>query len=145
VDEDVARFWHEFEEETGERVEARAMGELHQEDGGPSVWFLLVLTDRSFWFRQVPTENWLTSLFQPRTLSPAKAQEHTLRIPREDLLALEEPKPKGWFTRSAYPVLTLSWRSGGATRARRFSMDPTTDLLPKLRELLSPASREAGR
>lgn len=135
MDEEVARFWQEFEEETGERVEAKAIGELQEGGEGRGVWFLLVLTDRSFWFKQVPSDNWVTSLFRPRTFSVStrKADEYTLKIPRESLLALAEPKAKGWFARSAYPLVTLSWTEGGAIQSRCVSLDPTTGLLQRLR------------
>lgn len=143
MDEEVAGFWREFEEETGERVEAKAIGELHEGGEGRGIWFLLVLTDRSFWFKQVPSDNWITSLFRPRTLSVSarKAEAYTLRIPREALVALEEPKAKGWFARSAYPVVQLSWLQEGTDQARRFSLDPTTGLLARLRGLLQERER----
>lgn len=138
MDDEVARFWREFEEETGERVQAKALGELCEDDGEQGIWFLLVLTDRSFWFKQVPNDNWLTSILRPRTLSLKRGEDYTLRIPREDLLSLTEPGKtrRSWFSAPVLPPYTLHWREGEATRSRRFSLHPPTELLPRLRELL---------
>jgi hypothetical protein len=135
VNDDVAKFWREFETETGERVQAKAVGELYEGDREKGVWFLLVLTDKSFWFKQMPTSNPLASLLGPRLFAPRPAIDYTLKIPREDLVSLEEPEPRSWFARFAFPKLTLTWREGEATSSRRFSMDPSMDLLPQLREL----------
>ncbi len=145
MDDEVVKFWQEFEAETGERVEAKAVGELYEGGSDQGVWFLLVLTDQSFWFKQVPSDNWIANLFRPRplSLSSRRGDEYTLRIPREDLLALEEPDQKfrRWFSRPVFPRLTLTWKEGEATRSRRFSADPTTDLLPRLRNLFQERAR----
>lgn len=146
VDDEVVRFWQAFETETGERVEAKAVGELYDGGGEQGVWFLLVLTDQSFWFKQVPSDNWIANLTRPRALtaSSRRADEYTLRIPRESLLSLEEPDQnyRRWFSKPVFPRLTLTWKEGEATRSRRFSVDPTADLLPRLRELIR--ERRAG-
>lgn len=145
MEDEVARFWQAFETETGERVEAKAMGELRFGEDDARVWCLLVLTDQSFWFKQVPSDNWITSFFHSgaRFSMSRPADEHTLRIAREHLLALEEPNRKrlGWFSRPAFPELTLTWRDGETIGMRRFSMDPSTDLLPRLRFILRDPAR----
>jgi hypothetical protein len=137
LDEEVAKFWRAFEADTGERVEAKAVGELCEGTGETGVWFLLILTDKAFWFKHVPSDNWLASLFRPRTftLSPKGEPDLTVIIPRGDLVSLEEPEPRrrGWFSRPVFPRLTLSWREEGLVRRRTFSVDPTSDLLPRLR------------
>jgi hypothetical protein len=139
LDDEVVKFWQEFEEDTGERVQAKAMGELFEGNREKGVWFLLVLTDKSFWFKQVPSDNWVTSLFKSRALAPSskRADEFTLSIPRENLESLIEPGHglKGWFSKPAFPVLTLSWREGDSVSSRRFSIDPSAELLPRLRDL----------
>lgn len=152
MDEDVARFWQAFEEETGERVEARAIGELHPGAREAGVWCLLVLTDRSFWFKQVPSESGMAALFRfgGRGSTPRRADEYTLRVPREHLLALEEPDRarRGWFPKPGFPELALTWRTGEGTETRRFSMDPSTDLLTRLRQLFpekAPGSAQEPR
>jgi hypothetical protein len=145
VDDEVLRFWNEFEAETGEQVEAKAVGELFEGGSEQGVWFLLVLTDQSFWFKQVPSDNWIASLFKPRTLSASlrRGDEYTLRIPRESLLNLEEPdqRYRRWFSKPVFPRLTLTWQEGDAIRSRRFSMDPSTELLPRLRSLFQEKER----
>ncbi|HWQ10603.1 MAG TPA: hypothetical protein VN436_15890 [Holophaga sp.] len=137
MEDEVARFWREFEEETGEHVEAKSVGELYEGTGGEGVWGVLVLTDRNLWFKPVPSTNWMASLFRTRTPLPSSpnAAEKPLRIPREGLLALAEPEARGWFSRPAFPILTATWQEGGEVHSRRFSVDPSTDLLARLRAL----------
>ena len=57
--DEAIEFWNAFEKETGEKVEARSIGEWLQ-DKGPSMWGLVILTDKSFRFKHLPSENWLT-------------------------------------------------------------------------------------
>ena len=137
VEDEVARFWRAFEEETGERVEAKSVGELYEGTGGEGVWGVLVLTDRSLWFKPVPSTNWMASLFRARPLAgpSRKEAEQPLRIPREGLLSLAEPGPARWFSRPAFPILTATWQEGGEVHTRRFSVDPSTGLLTRLRAL----------
>lgn len=139
MDDDVAKFWSAFEADAGETVEAKAVGEVFDKDGDTGVWVLLVLTDRSFWFKQVPSENWMASMFRARSLvsSLKPSEAFTLTIPRGDLAGLTEPErtSRGWFSRPAFPRFTLSWREGGAIRSRCFSVDPSAELLPRLRAL----------
>lgn len=139
MDEEVVKFWKAFEAESGETVEAKAVGEVFDRDAEAGVWVLLVLTDKSFWFKQVPSENWMASMFRARSLlsSSRPPEESTLSIPRGDLAGLTEPEraPRGWFSKPAFPRFTLSWREGGAMRSRCFSVDPSAELLPRLRAL----------
>lgn len=139
MDEEVTRFWQEFETSTGEIVEAKAVGEMFEESGDLGVWVLLVLTNRSFWFKQVPTDNPLESLFRLRKLSGSArgSEAFTLSIPRGNLMTLQEPERggKGWFSKPAFPGFTLSWREGDVVRRRRFTIDPSAGLLPRLRAL----------
>ena len=135
MEDEVVRFWRSFEEETGERVEAKSIGELYEDAGGQGIWGLLVLTDQSLWFKPVPSTNWMASLFRPRVLSARQAEGSILRIPRDQLVSLTEPCPRRWFSRPAFPVLTVTWREHGELRSRRFSVDPSTDLPARLRRL----------
>lgn len=139
MDDEVLKFWQEFEEDTGERVQAKAVGELCDEGGERGVWFLLILTNKAFWFKQVPSDNWIASLFKPKALSASSRREKdlTVVIPRGDLVSLVEPGrgTRGWFSRPIFPRLVLSWREGEDLRTRSFSVDPSTDLLARLREL----------
>lgn len=140
----MVKYWQEFEAETGELVQAKAMGEMYEEGRRKGVWFLLVLTDKAFWFKQVPSDNWMASLFRPRTLaaSSKRSDEFTLSIPRGDLVSLIEPGHgfRSWFSKLAFPLLTLSWREGDSIRSRRFSIDPSSNLLPQLRALFKKMS-----
>jgi hypothetical protein len=146
LDEEVMKYWQEFETSTGETVEAKTIGEIYEGNRGGNVWCLLVLTDKSFWFKQVPSDNWVTSLFRPRSLlaSSKPAEEFTLSIPRGDLVAILEPGHRfhRWFCKPAFPILTLTWRDGGTLRSRQFSMDPSADLLPRLRALLPERNQD---
>jgi hypothetical protein len=137
MDEDVVKFWREFEAETRERVEAKGVAERYEGNTDRGEWCLLVLTDKSLWFKQMPSDSWISSLFRPRVLSASsrRADESDLRIPRVSLRSLTEPGPRRWFSRPAFPVLTLTWQEGDTLRSRRFSVDPSAELLPSLRKL----------
>jgi len=136
MDEDVARYWQKFEEETGERVEVKGVAEVYEGTDGPGAWCLVVLTDRNLWFRQMPSSNWIASLFQGRSpVAASRRPDRDLKIPRGSILSLDDPGSRKWFSSPAFPVLTLAWREGEAVRNCRFSLDPSTDLRASLRKL----------
>ncbi|HET7839304.1 MAG TPA: hypothetical protein VFL04_06060 [Rectinemataceae bacterium] len=147
MDAEAERFWSEFERETGEKVVARAVGSWY-EDGSDErgVWGLVVLTDASFRFKYLPSENWFASLFRAARREPARAVAD-ITVPRESLVAMKEPHRTlaSRLFGSAFPRFTLSWREGELLRSEAFAVDPSTELLPRLREHFSPhAGKERG-
>ena len=140
MEDRATQFWNEFETETGERVESRAMGAMFERDGDEQgLWGLLILTDKSFRFKHMPSENWLMSLFKMRRPESSTAKPVNIVVPRSELLALTEPR-RSFFARAfgpAFARFNLSWREGEAERTGRFQVDPSADLLKRLRSLLA--------
>ena len=136
--EEAERFWKEFEESTGERVEARCMGQWLGPDAPPEgVWGLLVLTDRSFHFQGQKSANWLTNLFGARSRSEGKPV--TMVVPRESLEALKE-RPKGFMTRllgPAFPRFSISWSlPDGGQGTASFEIDDRSGFMEALRKAM---------
>lgn len=147
MDDRAQRFWSEFETETGERVESRAMGAwLERQGDEQGLWGLLILTDKSFRFKHMPSENWLASMLRfgrKETASPKK-ENVDIVAPRAELVALVEPQ-RGFLARvfgPAFARFDLVWRDGGIERRERFQIDPSTELLARLRATIP--SGEAG-
>jgi len=141
--DDAAKFWSDFEAETGEKVEAKAIG-TYYERGGDSqgLWGLLVLTDSSFRFRHFPSQNWLASLFRGNRPQEAPATALEIVVPRRDIVAVRTPK-RGFFARvfgPAFPRFELAWREGEAERSESFSADPSSDVLRLIKESLGAGS-----
>lgn len=140
MDERAQRFWDEFEAETGERVESRAMGAWLAREGSEEwLWGLLVLTDKSFRFRHLPSDNWLSSLlrFGRRESEAPKREEVSMAVARGEVVAVVEPR-RGFLARAfgpAFAAFDLVWREGEAERRARFQVDPSADLLAKMRAL----------
>jgi hypothetical protein len=120
---EAERYWKDFETETGELVEKQAMGQCFA--GNEERWGLLILTDRSFRFREVPSENWLGSLVKGRRTLERKQEPLELVVPREGLLRAQSPR-LGFLSRlfpPPWPRLQLSWREGETTRECGFAVD----------------------
>jgi hypothetical protein len=140
MEDKATQFWNEFEAETGERVEARAMGALFERDGDEQgLWGLLILTDKSFRFKHMPGENWLVSLLRMRKPDSSNSKPVNIVVPRSELLGITEPR-RGFFARAfgpAFAHFNLTWREGEAEVTGRFQVDPSANLLKHLRGLLS--------
>jgi len=126
VTAEAERYWKDFETETGELVEKQAMGQCFAEnEGDEGCWGLLILTDRSFRFREVPSENWLSSLVKGRRTLERKREPLELIVPREGLLQAQSPR-LGFLSRlfpPPWPRFQLSWRDGVTTRECSFAVD----------------------
>jgi hypothetical protein len=127
--DEAAEYWKTFETETGEKVEARAIGEYYKElDGSTGLWGLLVLTDKSFRFKHMPSENWISSLFKRMDRSSAPKVPIEITIAREDIVDFDSPK-RGFLARlfgPAFPRFTISGRSTlgeGGEQRYVFSVD----------------------
>jgi hypothetical protein len=136
--DEAERFWSDFEAETGEKVEARAVGTWYEEGGdSQGTWGLLILTDKAFRFKYMPSESWLSSLFKSVKRSRADKRILDITVPLDGIVAFQEPK-RSFLDRlfgSAFPRFDLAWSEGDAIRKENFSLDPSTGLLARLRKL----------
>jgi hypothetical protein len=141
---EVNEFWDAFEKETGEKVEARSLGEWYETEGDIGLWGLLILTDKSFRFRHMPSDNWMTSLFK-RGDKNDKREPVNLRVAREDIVSLNVPK-RGFFAKliePAFPRFSIVARGAGGETRHSFSVDPGSGLLAALERALERATGSA--
>ena len=135
MDKTAERFWADFEAETGEKLEARAMG-MYFEPGsrGEGVWGLVILTDRSLRFRFMPKQvQFLTLFSRPKEPEVIEAKPDFV-APRAEILSVSIPK-RDFFARvfgPAYPRFELAWSAGGETKRVFIGADPTAGLLERL-------------
>jgi hypothetical protein len=142
--DEAAEFWSNFEKETGEKVEARSIGEFFRAAGNDiGVWGLLVLTDKSFRFKHMPGENWIMSLFKRMDRSSEKKEIIDIVIPRESIIAVNSPKGGFWarLLGPAFPRFSIASRAEGGEELHAFSVDPGTGLLAALIKAAPPSSR----
>ena len=142
--DEATKFWDTFEKETGEKVQVRSMGEFFRSaDGGKGVWGLLILTDKSFRFKHMPSDNWLLSIFRRADRSSDSEEVKDIVIQREDILAVKAPK--GDFLERlfgpAFKQFHIMSRRDGAEVSHQFSVDPSSGLLAALVEIASLSSR----
>jgi hypothetical protein len=135
MEKTAEQFWADFEAETGEKVEARAMGTYREPgDRGEGVWGLVVLTDRSLRFRFMPKQARLMSLFAKQREPESVSVPVDIVAPRADVASISIPK-RGFFARvfgPAYPPFEVEWREGGETKRACLSADPSTGLYEAL-------------
>lgn len=134
MDAEAEEFWGAFEKETGEKVEARSIGEFYRAmDESSGLWGLLVLTDKSFRFKHMPSENWLNSLFK-RSGKSRREQPVEITIPRGDILSLIPPS-QGFFARVLGPAFrrfTLTARVEEGEASYLFAFDPGSGFMAAL-------------
>jgi|GEM_PF-2283950 len=95
AEQSAAEFWAAFEKETGEKVSARALGEYFPPEGGPSIWGLLILTDRAFRFRATPGDNLIFGIFKRDDVKSLK-KEIDLALPLDADFRAEKPQRGFW-------------------------------------------------
>jgi hypothetical protein len=142
--DEAAEFWSAFEKETGEKVEARAMGEFFRaDDYNAGFWGLLVLTDKSFRFKHMPSENWLDSMFKRQGRSSAPKEPVEVTVARGDILSVDAPKRGflGRFFAPAFPRFALSARGAEGERRYLFSVDPSNGFLAALEKAVAREDR----
>jgi hypothetical protein len=136
--DEAAKFWRDFEVETGEKVETRTIGTYYEAEGDDrGLWGLLVLTDASFRFKHLPSENWITALFKSHRNPSSPARAIDIVVPRADILSFKEPK-RGLMARlfgPAYPRFTISWKTAEGETRGFFAADPSSDFLRELRKI----------
>jgi hypothetical protein len=130
--DEAADFWIEFEKETGEKVEARCIGEYHEAgEGSSGLWGLIVLTDKSFRFKHMPSENWISSLFKRAAKAGKPRQPVEITVPRENVVSVVTPK-RDFLARvfgPAFPRFTITTKDG---QTHLFSLDPSGGFLTAL-------------
>jgi hypothetical protein len=136
--DEAAEFWSAFEKETGEKVESRAIGEYYrEEDASTGLWGLLVLTGKSFRFKHMPSENWLSSIFKRMDRGSKPKEPVEITIPRESVTAIHSPK-RSFFARlfgPAFPKFTVTQSvafDGAGEKQYVFSVDPSGGFLTAL-------------
>jgi hypothetical protein len=143
--DEAAEFWSAFETETGEKVAARGMGEYFKVAGESSgLWGLVVLTDKSFRFKHMPSESWISSLFKRVDKSSAPRVPVEITIPLGDIVALNSPKRSllARFFGPAFPRFTVAGiaaQAAGEEKTYHFSVDPTGGFLAALEKAIALA------
>jgi hypothetical protein len=136
---EAERFWAAFETETGEHVVGRTIGIWHESGMAKGVWGLVILTDRSFRYKYMPSQSLILGLFRaPNGNSPAR-EEIDIVMPLEQIRSIKEQE-RGWFSRffgSPFPRVSITWGPSEAERrSEDFSIDPSTGLVEKLKNTI---------
>jgi hypothetical protein len=102
-------FWRDYEEQVGEKVLARSMGqyrsgweEFETDKTGP-LWGLLIVTSGGFRFHHFPQTSWLDAIFRAGSGAAAQ-QEKTIFIPLEKITAVEFRIEKRWWKKILSPT-----------------------------------------
>jgi hypothetical protein len=140
MSDEATEFWNAFESETGEKVEARSIGEWLKGDGS-TIWGLVIITDKSFRFKHMPSENWLLSLFKKTSKSSGDREKPVdIVIPRDELEA-EVATKRGFFARLAGPAFPhFSVKRAGRDEKYVFSADPASGLFAALAAIVATKS-----
>lgn len=135
ADDEATEFWKTFEGETGEKVSARSIGEWLR-PSGPSLWGLVILTDRNFRFKHLPSENWLETLFKKSPFSKNEADKPIdVVIPLEELEARLEQR-RGIIARLVSPAFPrFTAKRKGEDAEYLFSVDPSSGIIAALERL----------
>ena len=141
--DEAAEFWSAFEKETGEKVAARGMGEYFKaEKDSSGLWGLVILTDKSFRFKHMPSENWISSLFKRMDRSSAPRQPVEITIPLGHIVSLNAPK-RSLMARlfgPAFPRFTIAGRdavTADGETSYLFSVDPSSGFLTALEKAIA--------
>jgi hypothetical protein len=132
-------YWSEFETETGEKVEARSIGEYYTGAASPpSLWGIVILTDKSFRFKYIPNENKFLGLFV-RQDKPKSDKPVDIVIPRGEVASVSIPKRNflSLLFSPPFPRFALTKRASseaGAEESFLFSVDPSSGIIPALKK-----------
>ncbi len=130
-----------FEKETGEKVLARSMGEWFKTNDR-SLWGLIILTDKSFRYKYIPSESWVLSLFRRADKSAPKDKPVDIVVARENIASVATPK-RDFFQRifgPAFPHFTVTTRGESEDASYSFSADPAAGIIPALQKIVSARS-----
>jgi len=110
-------FWREYEEQIGEKVLARSLGqyvsgwEEFDSQGWNSIWGLIIATSGGFRFHHFPQTNWLNALSNLGNNNPPK--EKTFFIPKEKIISAKIIEETKWWKKifgSAPPQLLIDYK-----------------------------------
>ena len=107
ADTSTDEFWREYEEKTGEKVEARGLGkyisgwdEFDQKKWN-GIWGLIVTTSGGFRFHNFPQNSWIDAFTAYAAKEPPK--EKTIFIPKEKIVSSEMKTEKNWWRKIFIP------------------------------------------
>lgn len=130
--DEEAKFWNAFEEETGEKVEARSEGDwIHMPETGARREGLLILTDKSFRFKYVPDT---VRPLMGAGVSPELEDRSEFTVARGDIVSVSLPK-QGFFARLVrrpFPRCSVVTRGKSGEKTYVFSVDTSSGLVGAL-------------
>ena len=110
-------FWREYEENTGETITARSLGQYisgwDEFANTDPLWGLIIATSGGFRFHHFPQSNWLTAL--ARLGSDEAPKEKTIFIPSEKIISAVLQKETKWYKKifsPGVPRLIIRYRDG---------------------------------
>ena len=108
-------FWREYEEQTGEKVIARSLGQYvsgwdeFDNVSGTPMWGLIIATSGGFRFHHFPQSNWFSALARIGSLDdPPK--EKTVFIPTSRIVSVVLHKETKWYRKIFSPGTHLEIR-----------------------------------
>jgi hypothetical protein len=109
-DKNADDFWREYEEQTGEKVLAKALGQYisgwkeFDDAGTTPLWGLAIATSGGFRFHHFPQQNWLDALIRPPATS-GTPREKTLFIPAGSIVSAVLQSETRWWKKLLAPNL----------------------------------------
>ena len=115
----IEKFWRDYEEETGETVMAKAMGQYIDgwDDFPQHLWGLVIATSGGFRFHHFAERSWIMSV--PGLYSGETLKEKKIFIPRQAISSAELAVEKRWWKRilgSSIPHLIIRCQIDGTEK-----------------------------
>jgi len=115
----IEKFWRDYEEETGETVQARVLGKYISgwDDFPQPLWGLVIATSGGFRFHHFPERSWIMSV--PVLSSGRAPEEKKIFIPRQAIISAELAVEKRWWKRIlgySGPVLLVRCQIDGTEK-----------------------------
>ena len=110
-------FWRNYEEETGEKVLARSLGqyvsgwEEFDSQGWKGIWGLIIASSGGFRFHHFPQAAWFESFIT--FTGPKAPKEKKLFIPKEKIISAQLIEESKWWKKilkSSSPQLIIHYR-----------------------------------
>jgi hypothetical protein len=102
-EDEIKKFWDEFEKGIGEKVQARALAEYISgiEEVPPNLWGLLVASESALRFEHNAQDSWLRKLIGGWG---GEGRSHSFIIPRVDIKSIKGRIEKNFFRRLFLPI-----------------------------------------